>query len=101
MVRKRDGRLEAFSSAKLAAGIAAALAERPVSAASIEELVDQVEAVLRAHGAQVTSEEVGRRVLDQLRQVDEVGYLRFASVYKDFQRATDFEKEMATLESAE
>jgi transcriptional repressor NrdR len=102
MVRKRDGRLEAFSSTKLAAGLSAALADRPVSGSAVEALVAEVEDSLRAGGAgQVTSEEIGRRVLDRLKTLDEVAYLRFASVYKAFQDATDFEKEMAELESAE
>ncbi|HEU5112463.1 MAG TPA: transcriptional regulator NrdR [Acidimicrobiia bacterium] len=101
MVRKRNGRLEPFSAAKLAAGIAAALADRPVSGSSIDRLVEEVEASFHAAGSQVSSEEIGREVLERLRALDEVGYLRFASVYKDFQGAADFEKEVAALESAE
>jgi len=101
MVRKRDGRLEQFSTAKLVAGISAALADRPVSASSIKRLGEEVEASLRAGGAQVSSEDIGAEVLARLRALDEVAYLRFASVYKDFQDAADFEKEVAALESAE
>jgi transcriptional repressor NrdR len=67
----------------------------------VEALVDHLEEGIRALGPQVSSEEIGRRVLDNLRALDEVAYLRFASVYKDFQDAADFEKEMAELESAE
>ncbi len=101
MVRKRNGRLEPFSAAKLAAGIAAALADRPVSGSSIDRLVEEVEASCHGAGSQVSSEEIGREVLERLRALDEVGYVRFASVYKDFQGAADFEKEVAALESAE
>ena len=101
VVRKRNGRLEAFSAAKLASGISAALADRPVSGSTIQILVEDVETHLRSTGPQVTSEEVGHDVLNRLREVDEVAYLRFASVYKEFQDAGDFEKEMAELESAE
>ena len=101
VVRKRNGRLEAFSAAKLASGISAALADRPVSGSNIQVLVEDVETHLRSIGPQVTSEEVGHEVLNRLREVDEVAYLRFASVYKEFQDAADFEKEMAELESAE
>jgi len=101
MVRKRSGRLEAFSAPKLASGISASLADRPVSGSDIQVLVADVEISLRALGSQVTSEEIGREVLDRLRALDEVAYLRFASVYKEFQGAADFEKEMAELESAE
>lgn len=101
MVRKRNGRLEAFSAPKLASGISASLADRPMSGSDIQVLVADVETSLRALGSQVTSEEIGREVLDRLRALDEVAYLRFASVYKEFQGAADFEKEMAELDSAE
>ncbi|HEU4917156.1 MAG TPA: transcriptional regulator NrdR [Acidimicrobiia bacterium] len=101
MVRKRNGRLEPFSPSKLSAGISAALADRPVSGSAIERLVEEVEASFRGSGSNVTSEEIGRAVLDRLRNLDEVAYLRFASVYKEFQGAADFEKEVAALDSAE
>ena len=101
MVRKRNGRLEAFSTAKLASGISAALADRPVSGSAVELLAEEIESALRLEGPQVTSEAIGREVLDRLKDLDEVGYLRFASVYKEFQDAADFEREMAELDSAE
>jgi transcriptional repressor NrdR len=102
MVRKRDGRLEPFSTSKLTAGVSAALADRPVSGSDVEALVSQVEDGIHSGGSrQVSSEEIGGRVLAGLKGIDEVAYLRFASVYKGFQDATDFEKEMAELESAE
>lgn len=101
VVRKRNGRLEAFSSPKLASGVSAALADRPVSGSDVEQLVAEVEQSLRSDGPQVTSEEIGRQVLERLKGLDEVAYLRFASVYKEFQGAADFEREMAELESAE
>lgn len=101
MVVKRTGGLEPFSTAKLASGISAALADRPVSGSDVEALVEDLEEGIREIGHQVSSEEIGRRVLDSLRALDEVAYLRFASVYKEFQGAADFEKEMAELESAE
>jgi transcriptional repressor NrdR len=101
MVRKRSGQLEAFSPPKLASGISAALADRPVSGSDVESLVDDLEEAVRSRGPQVTSEEIGRLVLDCLRDLDEVAYLRYASVYKEFQGAADFEKEMAELESAD
>lgn len=101
VVRKRNGRLEAFSAPKLASGVSAALADRPVSGSEVEQLVSEVETTLRTAGSQVTSEEIGREVLERLKGLDEVAYLRFASVYKEFQDATDFEREMAELDSAE
>lgn len=101
VVRKRNGRLEAFSPLKLASGVSAALADRDVSGSEVQALVSEVEVALREMGPQVSSEVVGREVLDRLKGLDEVAYLRFASVYKDFQGAADFEKEMAELESAD
>jgi len=102
MVRKRNGRLEAFSSTKLTSGVSAALADRPVSGSQVEALVAEVEDSLRSSGgSQVTSEQIGHQVLEQLKGLDEVAYLRFASVYKEFKGAADFEKELAELESAE
>jgi len=101
MVLKRSGKLEPFSPPKLASGISAALADRPVSGSDVESVVDDLEEAVRATGPQVSSEDIGRLVLDRLRELDEVAYLRYASVYKEFQGAADFEKEMAELESAE
>jgi transcriptional repressor NrdR len=99
MVRKRSGRTEPFDAAKLSAGVGAALADRPASAAQVSGLVSSIEQVARAEGSTIDSEEIGRLVLERLRTVDEVAYLRFASVYKEFQGAEDFEREMAALES--
>lgn len=101
MVRKRDGRLEPFSGPKLAAGLSAALADRPVSEQEVERMVALVEDSVHSGGPQVTSEEIGKKVLDHLRQLDEVAYLRFASVYKEFKDVADFSKEMAELDSAD
>jgi transcriptional repressor NrdR len=101
LVLKRSGKLEPFSPPKLASGISAALADRPVSGSDVESVVDELEEAVQATGPQVSSEEIGRLVLDRLRDLDEVAYLRYASVYKEFQGAADFEKEMAELESAD
>ena len=64
-------------------------------------MVDGIEEGVTSIGPQVSSEEIGRLVLESLRDLDEVAYLRYASVYKEFQGAADFEKEMAELESAD
>ncbi|MDP2623011.1 MAG: transcriptional regulator NrdR [Actinomycetota bacterium] len=97
MVRKRDGRIEPFSAHKVRAGVANALADREVAEGAIDSLVGEIEAFVEGHG-EVTTEEIGRRVLEALRHLDEVAYLRFASVYKEFEGARDFEREMAALE---
>lgn len=101
-VVKRSGLTEPFSTAKLASGISAAFADRPVSGSDVEAVVAEVEEAVRAGGAhQVSSETIGHEVLERLKVLDEVAYLRFASVYQEFQDATDFERAMAELESAE
>jgi transcriptional repressor NrdR len=100
VVRKRDGHLEGFSRAKLVAGMSASLADRSISGSAVEGLAVEVENALQALGPQVTSDDIGKEVLERLRTLDEVAYLRFASVYKGFQDAADFEKEVAALESS-
>jgi transcriptional repressor NrdR len=97
MVRKRDGQLEPFSADKLRTGVANALADREVADGAIDALVGDIETYIEAEG-EVGTDEIGRRVLDALRHLDEVAYLRFASVYKEFEGAQDFEREMAALE---
>ena len=97
MVRKRDGTVEPFDREKLTSGIGKATKNRPVSSIELEEVVDRIERRLRRKGPEVTSEQVGIEVLQALRKLDEVAYLRFASVYKDFQELTDFERELGTL----
>ena len=97
MVRKRDGTVEPFDREKLVSGIGQATKNRPVSSIELEEVVDRIEGRLRRKGPEVTSEQVGIEVLQALRKLDEVAYLRFASVYKDFQELTDFERELGTL----
>lgn len=100
VVRKRDGRLEPFQVDKLRAGLESALADRPVTHKRLESLIREIEKAARDRGPRVDSDEIGRAVLERLRDVDQVAYLRFASVYKEFQGAQDFEREMATLERA-
>ena len=97
MVRKRDGRLEPFSAEKVRAGVANALADREVADGAIDGLVADIEAFVEAQG-EVGTDEIGHQVLEALRHLDEVAYLRFASVYKEFEGARDFEREMAALE---
>lgn len=98
LVRKRDGRIEPFSPQKLHLGVEAALADRPVPAAALADLLDEIETTAGARGAPMPSEQIGHLVLDGLRVLDEVAYLRFASVYKGFQAAEDFGREVAALE---
>ena len=97
-VVKRNGVEEAFERAKIIEGLRRAYKNRPVSDAEIEAVADDVEDSMRTAGKQpVPTEEIGREVLERLRDVDEVAYLRFASVYKDFQELDDFERELGRL----
>jgi transcriptional repressor NrdR len=98
LVVKRDGSKEPFSRDKLAAGIRSAVADRPVSAIEVEELVDRIQVRLRRRGPEVASQLVGSEVLAALRKTDDVAYLRFASVYKDFEGADDFQRELVSLQ---
>lgn len=98
LVRKRDGTTDPFVLAKVQSGIERALGGREIADGVIDDILIEVEAAAHAAAPEVSSEEIGRIVLDRLKQADEVAYLRFASVYKDFQAAQDFEKEMATLD---
>ncbi len=85
VVVKRDGSKDPFDRDKLAAGIRNALADRPVTPAEVEDMVDRIQVASSAQGPEVSSQLVGNEVLARSRKTDEVAYLRFASVYKDFE----------------
>ncbi|MGI9022100.1 MAG: transcriptional regulator NrdR [Acidimicrobiales bacterium] len=97
VVVKRSGGREPFSRAKVVAGVLAAAKNRPVSAEAVDALVAEVEESLRLEGPEVSSARIGVTVLDHLRALDQVAYLRFASVYKEFEGPGDFEREMGLL----
>ncbi len=98
LVRKRNGHIEPFQTEKVRRGLEYALADRPIAEGSLETMVEEIEQAARAAGPVVESDIIGRAVLLRLRSLDDVAYLRFASVYKDFQEVGDFEREMATLD---
>ncbi len=98
MVRKRNGGLEAFDAQKLRRGVEQALADRPIPPGSVDSLVADISTMVSSRGEVATTDELGHEVLSRLRQLDEVAYLRFASVYKEFTGARDFEREVAALE---
>jgi transcriptional repressor NrdR len=97
VVVKRSGQREPFERSKIVAGLQAAAKNRPVSVVDMERLAGEVEEALRLVGQEVTTQQVGVAVLDRLRSLDEVTYLRFASVYKGFSDALDFEREATLL----
>lgn len=99
IVAKRSGAKESFEREKLIAGIRKACKNRPISEEAIQTLADDVAEWARAGSSGVVaSADLGREVLERLRGLDEIAYLRFASVYKDFRELTDFERELGLLQ---
>ena len=100
-VVKRSGVTEPFSREKVVRGVRRACQGRPVDEDQLQQLAQRVEETIRATGpAEVPSNEVGLAILGPLRELDEVAYLRFASVYRSFSSVEDFEKEIADLRAA-
>jgi transcriptional repressor NrdR len=101
MVLKRSSATEPFTREKAVSGVRKACKGRPVSEDDLARLGQTVEDVLRSQGyAEVPAHEIGLAILGPLRQLDEVAYLRFASVYRAFESADDFEDEIALLRAA-
>ena len=99
VVVKRDGRREEFSKEKLLSGVRKACQKRPVSPKIIEDLAEKiVDEITDKYDREVPSMAIGERVMEALREVDEVAYVRFASVYRRFQEATDFVQAVRKLE---
>lgn len=97
-VVKRDGSREAYSREKLTRGILRACEKRPISAEQIEQLVNRVESDPRLSQArEIHSEDIGHLVLAELKRIDPVAYIRFASVYRRFERIDAFLQELQTL----
>jgi transcriptional repressor NrdR len=96
-VVKRSGEREPFDRDKIVRGIRAACKNRPVDDEAIDALAASVEEGMRLLGRDVASEEVGLATLEELRRVDDVAYVRFASVYKGFEGADDFAREIRML----
>lgn len=100
-VVKRTGVTEPFSREKVMRGVRRACQGRAVDEAKLQQLAQQVEEAVRATGsAEVPSNEVGLAILGPLRDLDEVAYLRFASVYRSFDSVDDFQKEIDDLRAA-
>jgi transcriptional repressor NrdR len=97
IVVKRSGDREPFSRAKLVDGMRSAAKNRPVDDMVLEGIGAEVEELVRVDGGEVESQRIGRAVLERLRDIDVVTYLRFASVYKGFEGVADFEREVGLL----
>ena len=100
VVMKRSGHSEPFDRAKVVGGLRAATKNRPITDEQMESVAAEVEETVRMLGPEVTSQQVGMAVLDLLRVLDEVAYVRFASVYKGFEDPSDFEREVGLLMKA-
>ncbi len=99
VVVKSDGRRVPFEPEKLSRSIRIALRKRPVSEDRIDRIVNGIVRQLEASGeTDITSNQIGGHVMDTLKEVDEVAYVRFASVYRDFREARDFEAFLGSLE---
>jgi transcriptional repressor NrdR len=100
MVLKRDDRREQFSKDKLLSGVRKACQKRPISPKVIEDVVEQIiDTVTDKYDREVPAEFIGKLVMEGLRKIDDVAYVRFASVYRRFQEATDFVHEVKKLEA--
>ena len=97
IVVKRDGSKEPYLREKLVSGIEKSLANRPDTDEQVATVAARVEARLRRKGPHVTSQDVGLEVLAELKKLDQVAYLRFASVYKEFHDVSHFERELRSL----
>jgi transcriptional repressor NrdR len=100
MVIKKDGRREKFDRQKLVHGLLRACEKRPLTGEQIESLTSSLEASLRQKNRhEVPVSEIGERILERLRELDEVAYVRYASVYKDFNDVSRFIEELQNLSS--
>jgi transcriptional repressor NrdR len=98
VVAKRDGSRQEFDRDKLAAGLRKALTRRPVPESAADHAADEIEAELRSSGlSEVPSQRVGALAMEKLRAIDQIAYIRFASVYESFEDLEDLKREVDTL----
>jgi transcriptional repressor NrdR len=98
LVVKKDGRREAFSRQKILSGMLKACEKRPIPLDGLEKYAYEIEKAVREIGkGEVTSKEIGEKVMDKLRLIDDVAYVRFASVYREFRDLTGFREEVERL----
>jgi len=97
-VTKKDGRREKFSREKLEKGIEKAFEKRPISKEKIEKMINEIEEQLMKKGKkEIKSDFIGELVMKKIKKLDNVAYIRFASVYRDFQDVSDFKRELRGL----
>jgi len=96
-VIKKDGRRERFEREKLENGIVKAFEKRPVEKEKIEKIINEIEEQLRKRGKDVMSSVIGELVMKKIKEIDNVAYIRFASVYRGFQDVQDFKDELKEI----
>jgi len=102
VIQKRDGRREPFDREKVLSGVRRAMGKRPIDPSQIEALVDEIEQDLEKRFVDtVPSDAVGATVMDKLKKLDMIAYIRFACVYKEFRDISDFEKEFKKLKKTD
>jgi transcriptional repressor NrdR len=100
-VVKKDGNREAFQRQKLIAGLLTASEKRPVSIQQLEAIADRIEAELQERPErEMTTEEIGARLMQELKQLDQIAYVRFASVYRQFRDVGQFKREVDELQKS-
>ncbi len=98
MVIKKDGKRQRFDSQKLLQGLLKACEKRPVPLSELEEIVEEIEAMLQERPEkEIATTEIGRFVMERLKVLDKVSYVRFASVYREFKDVLEFKKELEVL----
>lgn len=97
IVIKKDGAREPYQREKIEAGIWKSCEKRPVTEAQVEEVLNDLEDKLSAHGKEIPSDLIGEYMMDALKKLDEVAYIRFASVYRQFKDVDSFKKELSKL----
>lgn len=98
VVRKRDDSKQPYDPEKVQAGLERALGGRQLPDGAVDAILARIENATEGKGREISSEEIGHIVLEELKAIDDVAYLRFASVYKDFEGVRDFERELAALD---
>ena len=98
MVIKKDGKRQSFDSEKLLRGLLKACEKRPVPVSELEEIVEEIESSLQERpGKEISASEVGQIVMNKLKKLDKVAYVRFASVYREFKDVLEFKQELERL----
>ena len=100
VVKKKSGRTELFDKSKIMKGMAKACEKRPITIEQLEERVDQIERELKNQYTEVSTADIGETILKNLLEIDQVAYIRFASVYKDFSDIESFFNELEALKNS-